>query len=76
MQDRAYARLGNVQLALATLASAFAAALERYHPGVAAHVLSNLQEGIEHVEDIERDDASGDALAAATCLVPAFGGAD
>jgi hypothetical protein len=68
MQHHRGATLADVQLALATLAEAFATALERSHPGVAADVHSLLQERIEHLENTEKHHARVMLLAAASGL--------
>jgi len=68
MPDQADAKLADVQLALATLTEAFAIALERRSPGIAADVLTVLQERIEQLDEMERDDARVMLLAAANRL--------
>ena len=73
MPDHADAKLSDVQLALATLTEAFAIALERHNPGIAADVLTVLQEGIEQLEELERDEARVMLLTAANRLAKVAG---
>ena len=73
MPDHADAKLSDVQLALATLTEAFAMALERHNPGIAADVLTVLQERIEQLEEMERDEARAMLLAAASRLAKVAG---
>ena len=73
MPDQADAKLADVQLALATLTEAFAIALERHSPGTAADVLTVLQERIEQLEEMERDEARAMLLAAASRLAKVAG---